>query len=122
MKLLRMTTEDLSEQLRQQGIFALSDVQYAVIETNGTLSVMKKAMKDTVTPEQMKLKDVSAEFELIVISDGEIAEHSLKLCQMTENQLKKILVKEKVRQEDIFIMTLTPSHVYHIIKKQEFSR
>ncbi len=119
MKLLRMTTEDLSEQLRQQGVFALSDVQYAIVETNGTLSVMKKAVKDTVTAEQMKLKDVHAEFELIVISDGELAPHSMQLCQITENQLRKILDKEKVKQKDIFIMTLTPTHQYKIIRKQE---
>ena len=121
MKLLRMTTEDLFEQLRQQGVFALSDVRYAIIETNGTLSVMKKATKDTVTPEQLQLKNVHSEFEIVVISDGVIAENSMKLCHISQTQLQNILTKEKINAKDIFIMTLTPTHKYNIIKKQECS-
>ena len=119
MKLLRMTTEDLVEQLRQQGIFAISDVQYAIIETNGTLSVMKKPLKDTVTAEQLKVKNISAEFEIVVISDGELAESSLQLCNATSQQIQNILSNEEIKQNDVFIMTLTPTHKYNIITKEE---
>ena len=42
MRALRMSTEDLSEQLRQRNVFSLQDVAYAIIETNGKMSVIKK--------------------------------------------------------------------------------
>ena len=58
---------------------------------------MKKAEKDTVTPEQLQLKNIHSEFEIVVISDGVIAESSMKLCHITENQLQNILVKEKLK-------------------------
>ena len=45
MKRLRMSTEDLSEQLRQMNVFSIQDVAYAIVETNGKLSVMKKPAK-----------------------------------------------------------------------------
>ena len=43
MKRLRMTTEDLSEQLRQADVFDLDEVDFAIVETNGNMSVLKKA-------------------------------------------------------------------------------
>ena len=45
MKRLRMSTEDLSEQLRQMNVFSIQDVAYAIVETNGKLSVDEKAGK-----------------------------------------------------------------------------
>ena len=78
MKVLRMTTEDLTEQLRQEGVFSLSDVEYAIVETNGNLSVLKKLLKDSVTAEQLGLNGERASFELVVISDGELAEAAVR--------------------------------------------
>ena len=45
MKRLRLTTDDLCAQLRQQNIFSLEDVQYCIMETNGILSVLEKPHK-----------------------------------------------------------------------------
>ena len=49
LKKLRMSTEDLSEQLREKDVFSLEDVAYALVETDGKLSVVKKPDKNTVT-------------------------------------------------------------------------
>ena len=48
MKDLRMTTEDLFEQLRQLDVFSLQDIDFAIIETNGQMSIMKKPEKQQV--------------------------------------------------------------------------
>ena len=45
MKLLRISTEDLMEQLRQAGVFAIGDVKYAILETNGQVTVIQKTNK-----------------------------------------------------------------------------
>ena len=52
MRRLRMTTEDLLEQLRQSGSFYLEEVDWAIVETNGTLSVLRRPDRDPLTPEQ----------------------------------------------------------------------
>ena len=56
MKKLRFTIDDLMEELRSNNIFNLEDVQYAIVETNGKLSVMLKYKAQTVTPEILNLK------------------------------------------------------------------
>ena len=50
MRRLRMTTEDLFEQLRQNGVFYLEDVAWAIVETNGTLSVLRRPEQDRRPP------------------------------------------------------------------------
>lgn len=118
MKMLRISTEDLWEELRQANIFSLDEVKYAVLETNGKLSVLKKPQKDTATAEQLNVNNPTNEFELVIISDGEIAESSMKFCGISQDWLKKTLRKNNVNSKDIFIMTATPNHKYNIIKKE----
>lgn len=118
MKLLRMTTEDLTEQLRQAGVFSLSDVEYAIVETNGNLSVLKKVIKDNVTAEQLGIEEERASFEFVVISDGELAENSMRLCGVDRKWIENKLNKSGINMEDVFIMTVNLEHGYSIIKKE----
>lgn len=118
MRELRISIEDLSEQLRQEGVFALSDVKYAIVETNGKISVMKKPLKDSVTAEQMKIPSPTADFEAVVISDGELAQNSMKFCGVTEEWLRKTLKRNNTDIKDVFIMTATADHKYNIIKRE----
>lgn len=118
MKLLRISTEDLMEQLRQAGVFALGDVKYAILETNGKLSVLKKPEKESVTAEQMNIKKFEDEFEVVIISDGEFAEGSMSICGVTKGWVNKTLKKNGVTVKDVFIMTANSEHSYNIIKKE----
>ena len=55
LKALRLSVEELFEQLRQKDIFSLSDVAYAIVETNGSLSVIKYAAADYVRPKDVNI-------------------------------------------------------------------
>ena len=94
MKKLRLTTEDLSVRLRQQGIFSIEDVQYCIVETNGEVSVLEK-------PEKRK-----------------ILENSLNLCEKEKGYVKNILQKKNIKQSNVFLMTLDALGNYNIIKKE----
>lgn len=118
MRDLRMSTEDLCEQLRQDGCFKLSDVEYAVLETNGKLSVMKKPDAEPPSCSQLGIKAGSGNIETVVISDGEMSQSSIEVCNTSEKELRKILSHEKVKLEDVFIMTFTMDGNYRIIKKE----
>lgn len=118
MRELRISTEDLGEQLRQEGVFAISDVKYAIIETNGKLSVLKKALKDSVTAEQMNISNPTAGFEVVIISDGEIAKSSMEFCGLDKEWVEKTLRKNQIGLKDVFIMTVTADHKYNIIKRE----
>ncbi len=119
MKELRMSTEDLFEQLRQLDIFKLEDVDFAIIETNGQLSIMKKPNKQQVDAGMLGLKVSPQELETVVISDGEISESSLSLCNLTKNWVQNILREKNLTLKDVFIMTADKSKNFNIIKKED---
>lgn len=114
---LRMSVEELMEQLRQQDIFTLDDVMYAIIETNGKLSVMKKPEKDTPTLEDLGLRPSGGGIEAAVVSDGSISDPGLKLCGADRRLIGNILRKKELELNDVFLMTMNTSHEYTIIKK-----
>lgn len=118
MKRLRMSTEDLCEQLRQEGCFKLSQVEYALIETNGKLSVLLKAEEEPPTCSQLGIQADGGNVETVIISDGEISKNSLKISGFRQEKVKQILFDENTRIEDVFIMTANRSGEYRIIKKE----
>ena len=88
-----MSTEDLSEQLRQMDVFHIEDVAYAIVETNGKLSVLKKP--DKLQPDNSLLGIVVPDtgIQVVVISDGEISEFSVSLCGFMVSYRAKKLTK-----------------------------
>ena len=119
MKRLRMSTEDLFEQLRQMDIFKFDDVAYAIVETNGKMSVLKKGSKQEPNVEMMQLKPEEDLLETVVISDGELSRFSLALCDLNEQQIKKVLLNKNIKQEEVFIMTADKKQNYKIVKKEK---
>ncbi len=115
---LRMSTEDLSEELRQQGVFNIEDVGFAIVETNGKLSVLKKPEKDIPTAEEFGIKTNDKGLEVVVISDGEISKYSLKICGLNRDWLFDILKKENTELNDVFLMIANGQGEYKIIEKE----
>lgn len=115
----RYTIEDLMQSLRQMNIFDISEVQYAIIETNGKLSVMKKPPNQEVTAEMLNINLEEAELPRVVINDGVISTEALKECNLDEKWLSHVLKKKKMKPEDIFIMTASNKNKYNIIKKEQ---
>ena len=115
---LRMSTEDLSEELRQQGVFNIEDVGFAIVETNGKLSVLKKPEKDIPTAEELGIKADDKGLEAVVISDGEISKCSLKICGLSRDWLFDTLKKENTELNDVFLMIANRQGEYKIIEKE----
>ncbi len=119
MKRLRITTEDLCVQLRQQGIFSLGDVEYCIAETNGKLSVLQKPDKRNPSAENLNITIDDTGIEAVVINDGQFLNNSIRLSRTNIKHLNKILKREKTALKDVFIMTIDCSGKYTIIKKDK---
>lgn len=119
---LRMTIEDLFEDLRQGGINSVSDVAYAIVETNGKLSIIKKPGKDSVTPDDLQLILPDTGIETVVISDGVISEPSAKLCRKSVAWIEGTLKAKNVRLDEVFLMTANTAGDFQIIKKEGKAR
>lgn len=117
MKDLRLTTEDLCIQLRQLDVFCLEDVQYCIVETNGKLSVQLKPEKRKPSAEDLNISISDSGIEAVVINDGEMLQHSIKLTKVDEGWIMEKLKENKIDIKDVFIMTANSIGEYNIIKK-----
>lgn len=106
MRKLRFTVEDLMEALRQKDVFDISEVEYAVVETNGSLSILKKIKSRPATIQDLKIKVKDNGIPCVIISDGKVVESNFKYCNMNEKKLQNILLLEKKKVNDIMIMTV----------------
>ena len=115
---LRMTTEDLCEELRQKDVFCLEDVSYAIVETNGRMSVIKRPEEDPPTAELCGLLPQDNGIEAVVVSDGSVSDFSLRLIRKSRGWLDGILRGKNVSVQEIFLMTANTAGQYRIIKKE----
>ncbi|MBQ8827023.1 MAG: DUF421 domain-containing protein [Oscillospiraceae bacterium] len=119
MRDLRFTTDDLVEAMHTQGIFDISEIQYAVVETTGTISIYQKYEYRPVTNKDIKLHQKSIDPPEIIIEDGKLIKESLARTGIHESKVNSILKKEKTTAEEIFIMTLDSDMTYSIIRKED---
>lgn len=87
----RLTVDELMEELRIQGCPDFRDVKFAVLETNGMLSVIPYASQKPVTAAQMGIDPNETGLSVILISDGRVLGNNLKVRGYEENWLQKQL-------------------------------
>ena len=117
MKKLRITVPDLVELLRVQGIFDINEVEYALLESNGALSVLQKPYYQPATKGDICKQPEEGAYPALVISDGKILKRGLGNIGKTKEDLQKILNGKKMNAEEIFVMILDTKGDSTIIKK-----
>lgn len=96
MKKEKIDFNELMALLRQKDIFSLQEVQYAFIETNGALSVLKKSSYQTPNRSDLQIQKPEESLSLMVILDGEIMKNNLTLLQLSENWLMQKLKEHQI--------------------------
>lgn len=102
----RFTINELQERLRGDNIFNISDVEYAILETNGQVTVIQKPNKRNVVTEDL---NINAEYEGIpydLVIDGKIMYDNLKTLGKDEIWLQRQLKGFKTNVKDVLIATL----------------
>lgn len=118
MKRLRYTIDDLFEALRGKDVFDIADVEYAVAETDGSLSVLLKNGKQPVTKEDSKIKTTDDSVPFVAVSDGKIVVRHLGECGMDSDKIKKIVKVSGIPMEKIFLLTVSKNGKTNIIEKE----
>ena len=78
-KKLRITINELMMKLREKDVFNIEDVQFAIMESNGQLSVLIKADKKPITPYDMNIKVKNLSLINDIIIDGKIVDKNLRI-------------------------------------------
>lgn len=117
---LRFSIDDLMAQLRQNSIFDIADVSFAIVETTGKLSVYQRFEARNVTADMLGLPSEGEETAppVVMISDGQIIAEALRYCNLRPEWLKKTLEDQQTNVSDVFLMTCNRQANYHIVKKE----
>lgn len=102
----RFTVNELEERLRGSNVVNIGDVEYAILETSGQVTVIPKPEKRSVTIEDLGIK---AEYEGIaydLVLDGKVMYENLKLLKKDYNWLKNQVSKFGIQPEQALIVTI----------------
>lgn len=119
MRELRFTLDDLMTALRSNGIFDIRDVQTAVVETNGTVSVCPKAAAQPVTPKDFRMQPDENDPPEVLIADGSISTEGCAACGFSEHKLHRLLKQKRLEPEQIFLLTADSSGICTLIRKEQ---
>ena len=92
---IKLDINDLLEELRSKGYFNLEEVEYAIMEVNGQVSILPKSEFKPLTPHDMNIETVPEELQCVAIIDGKIMNNNLKEIGRNEYWLKKEIKKVK---------------------------
>lgn len=121
MKKEKMNTSDLMLELRQKNTFNVADVEFAVMETNGKLSVMKKSGSQPLTPQAFGLQIPSETDPRLVVLNGYVMEHTLRELGYTKQWLSKELKKQGISNvREVFLAQIdSKGRVYADLNKDD---
>ncbi|WP_026888936.1 YetF domain-containing protein [Clostridium beijerinckii] len=118
MKNMKLTVNELMMKMREKNAFSLADVEFAIMETDGELSVLPKADKKPLTPSQMNIKSTSEGLMKDVIIDGEIIEENLKSVGVDKNWIHKELKKQNIENiSDVFYAGIYANKKLHVSRR-----
>ncbi len=117
---LNINIDDITEMLRQNGYYSFDQILYAIIETNGKISVIPKSENAPATAQDVGANNPQAQIPSIVISDGKIMESQIKESGLDSKKLNKILdYLEITSVKDLIILSIDDNGKVYYQKRNE---
>lgn len=115
---LRISLDDLMTAMRTNNIFDLSEVQFAIVETTGSISVYQKPDARSVTNGDLKSKPAKGNPPDLIITDGVLLKAGLSAAGLDEAWLNKYLDRHGITRSDVFLLTARGRDDVFLIKKE----
>jgi uncharacterized membrane protein YcaP (DUF421 family) len=105
----RFNLNDLLEELRLQGYYNIEDIEYAILETSGQMSIIPKTNLEPATKEDLKIKYTQDKLPITLILDGKINTNNLKIIKKNKSWLMSELNKNNISSLDKVFIALIDS-------------
>jgi uncharacterized membrane protein YcaP (DUF421 family) len=102
----RITMDELTSHLRQKDVLTIADVQYAILETDGNLSVFPYASRQPAAADEAKVKVKRQSLPVTIINDGVLSRQDLARAGKDMVWLRNTLGKHKARQDNTLLLTV----------------
>ena len=120
LKELNMNIDDLLESIRQCNFYSFDQILYAIIETNGKMSVIPTSACSPTTAQDFNIQNPPAKLPHVIISDGKIIKEEMKLVDLDNKKLNKILNYIKIKSlKDLIILSIDSEGKTYYQKKGE---
>lgn len=119
LKEMRFTIDDIIDALRQKDIFDINEVEDAVIETNGTISVLPKARYKNLTPDDMDIKVKNKGTPITIVMDGKPVSEYFNQTKINEKEIELIVKGTKRQISKIMLLTIDNDGNTFLIPKEE---
>ena len=113
----RISIEELLCSLRTLGVFSIDAVEYAILETNGTVSVLQKDEELPLTKKSRTQKSEGMAHALVL--DGAVQKHALSLIGKDETWLKGYLEGRGLSLDEVFLLTINDQGNVQSIQKED---
>lgn len=120
LRMLRLTIADLMEALRAKDIFDPRDVSYAVIETNGTLSVSLRPEKQPATLADLQCKVDHTKTTLPFVLDGQLLIENLRWCGKDPAWVERTAQANTILPAEILLLIGNETEDYFLLKKDPY--
>lgn len=118
MKRLRYTVDDLFEAMREQQIFDITQIQYAIVETTGKINFLQKKDYQAAEKQDISAGGSTKNPPSVIIRDGIVDHEQLRLLDLGDQWLTKILRENNIGEKGVFLMTSDSGGSYTIVKKE----
>lgn len=114
---LRFSVDDLMTALRGNSVFDIADVQFAIVETNGSVSVYEKYAQRNVKNTDLDLTGTSMDPPVIIVSDGKLITQGLNETGLKKQWVYDLIERKHMELSDIFLLTADKNGTYNLIKR-----
>lgn len=115
---LRFTVDDIVDALRQKDIFDLSEVEDAIIETNGSISVLPKAENKPLTPADVGISVEEKGMPIAIVMDGKPVNEYFNECKIKDSEIELILQTQNRDVKKIMLLTIDDNGNTYLIDKE----
>lgn len=116
----RLTVDELIEELRAKDITDLSTVQYAILETNGTLSTILYPLHQPATREDVRAEPVTNGLPVIVVNDGALLKRNCERCGLRQEWIGETLRQYGLTDiKDVFLLLVDEGNNVYCLPKEE---
>lgn len=116
-KKLNLSVDDINESLRSAGYFSINQVLFAIMETNGKMSVLPKAEFSPVVQQDLEINSQENSFPVTIISEGKIIKENFEQLKVSKENIFEFLNKQKINIKKILIFTLDNNGIIYLQEK-----
>jgi len=122
LKNLNMNINDILEMMRQLGFYNLEQVSYAIIETNGKMSIIPTSSNAPLTAQDMNIKNQEPTLPHIIIFDGKVNQDELKKSNLSNEEFNKVLKSININNiKNLILLSVDDNgNLYYQLKGEQY--